>query len=233
MMNQTRCITIDGPAGSGKSTVAKLLAARLSKTTGIEFEYLDTGSMYRSIALLGIRHKTDWQHPENLVALAQNACVTVDAGRTFLDGEDVTELVRQPKITEKTRFAADNPDIRELMVRCQRETANRYAQNNKGLVTEGRDQGTVVFPDSLCKFFVTATPRERARRRCGELEKHGIAADFDQVLEDIQARDRRDSVRQVGPLRQAEDAIEILTDGMEINAVVDLLIQNVLKRLEF
>lgn len=225
-------ITIDGPAGSGKSTVAKRLSQKLSKQTSNIFEYLDTGSMYRSIALLGIWKKVDWNIPEQLEQLAASTQIDVDVGRTFLNGEDVTDQVRLPETTEKTKFAADNPVIRQILVERQRQIASRYLSENKGVVTEGRDQGSVVFPDAACKFFVTATPEERAKRRCHEFQQRGIESDFQTVLQDIIQRDQRDSSRKVGPLKEPSDALRIVTDKMSIDEVVEFLVEKVLEKLE-
>jgi len=229
-------ITLDGPAGAGKSTVAKRLATRLSTVRfsdgqGTTFEYLDTGSMYRAITLLGIRSNVDWQIPEQLERLAQSADVNVTCGRTFLNGEDVTETVRSPDITEKTRFAADHPVIRLMMVEQQRNIARTFLANNKGLVTEGRDQGTVVFPDAACKFFLTATPEERTRRRLGELQQRGMVGNFNDIYRQITERDARDIARPVGPLCEPTDAHRIVSDGMTIDAVVERLVEMVMMRL--
>lgn len=229
----TLCVTIDGPAGSGKSTVAKLLAKELSGNSPIVFEYLDTGSMYRSIALLGLRRGIDWEIPEQLEALARIAKIDIEAGRTVLNGEDVTELVRSPEVTEKTRFAANNPAIRFIMVDGQQDIGRRFFQAGKGLVTEGRDQGTVVFPDAGCKIYLNATPEERARRRCGELEKRGETPDFEEILQGITRRDDQDAAREVGPMRKPEDSVEIFTDKMDIPAVVQKLSRIVREKLLF
>jgi len=216
-------ITLDGPAGAGKSTVAKLLAKRLAEKLGKAFEYLDTGSMYRAVVLLGIRSQTDWNHPEELERFAESADINIVEGRTFLNGEDVTEAVRSPDITEKSRFAADNPVIRQVMVERQRGIAQRFLAENKGLVTEGRDQGTVVFPDADCKFFLTATPEERAKRRMGELQQRGIVGDFNEIYRQIMERDNRDAARSVGPLCEPPDAYRIVSDGMTADEVVERL----------
>ena len=223
-------ITIDGPAGAGKSTVAKLLAIKLSERTGTVFEYLDTGSMYRAVALSGIRQKVDWEVPSQLEQVVREASIDVRNAKTFLDDQDVTDLVRSPEVTDKTKFAANNPSVRELMVRLQQKIGKQYLIDKKGLVTEGRDQGTVVFPNATCKFFVTATAEERARRRLGEMKDRGEVGDFDQVLYSINLRDAQDSSREIGPLCEPKDALRVVTDGMSVEEVVETLVRETEKR---
>ena len=217
-------ITLDGPAGAGKSSVAKRLAQRLSEKLGKIFEYLDTGSMYRAVTLLGVRSNVDWQVPVQLERLAEGATITIVDGRTLLNGEDITEAVRQPAITEQSRFAANNPVIRQILVEQQRSIAQTFLAGNKGLVTEGRDQGTVVFPDATCKFFLTATPEERTRRRLGEMQQRGIVGEFDEIYRQITERDARDATRKVGPLYEPPDAHRIVSDGMTLDEVVEHLV---------
>lgn len=211
-------ITIDGPAGAGKSTVAKQLAAALG------FDYLDTGAMYRAVALFGIRKNVDWNRPDALVAIAERLQIRVEGGRTFVDGEDVGDAVRSAEVTEKTRFAADNPAVREIMVRRQRQIAQAKSSQGNGIVTEGRDQGTAVFPDAECKIFLTATPEERARRRMQEFEQRGETVDYAEILRRINRRDASDMARETGPLREPPDATRIVTDGMSIEQVVAELV---------
>ncbi|MDR3232547.1 MAG: (d)CMP kinase [Planctomycetaceae bacterium] len=230
-------ITIDGPAGAGKSTVAKRTAQRLSECTGIVFEYLDTGSMYRAVTLLALREHLDWQMPQQLESAAEKAVIRVADARTFLNGEDVTDAVRTPEITEKSRYSADNPVIRRLMVAWQRQIAETFLAAGKGLVTEGRDQGTVVFPDAVCKFYLTASPEERTRRRLGELQQRGITGDFntgkfDEVYRQITERDKRDSERKTAPLREPEDAHRIVSDTMTADDVAEKMIRLILPLLE-
>ncbi len=205
-------ITIDGPAGAGKSTVAKALARRLG------FRYLDTGSMYRAVALAGWRRDVDWQQPEQLAEVARQVRLDVQGDRILLDGEDVTDAVRTSEITAVTRFSADNPQIRQRLVELQRRVAER-----DNVITEGRDQGTVVFPHADFKFFLTASPPERAVRRQGDLAAQGESRSLSEILADINRRDLQDAARPVGPLRRADDAMEVDTDRKTVEEVVDFL----------
>jgi len=205
-------VTIDGPAGAGKSTVARALARRLG------FRFLDTGAMYRAVALAGMRQGVDWDRPEELAELAGRLDLEVLGQKTFLGGEDVTEAVRASDVTAVTRYAADHPEVRRHLVALQRTVAG-----GEDIVTEGRDQGTVVFPDAQCKVFLTAGPEERARRRLADLESQGESATREDVLAAQTRRDREDANRAVGPLRAAADAVEVCTDGLSVEEVVDHL----------
>ena len=213
-MNETRVITIDGPAGSGKSTVARLLARRL----GVAF--LDTGGMYRAAALLGLRGKADWDDPQMLVRLVQGHEIVNQFGKTTLDGEDVSREIRTSEVTGLTHFAADNPDIREVMVALQRQCAV-----GRSLVTEGRDQGSVVFPDAYRKFYLTASAEERARRRAEDLRARGENPDIEELRQQILLRDQRDSQREVGPLRVPDGAMVIDSTAMSVDEVVEKMYQ--------
>jgi cytidylate kinase len=205
-------VTIDGPAGAGKSTVARALAARLG------FRYLDTGAMYRAVALAGLRRGVAWDRPEELGRLAAEVKIELAGDRVFLDGEDVTETVRTSEVTAVTRHAADNVAVRQHLVGLQRAAAA-----GSDLVTEGRDQGSVVFPHAECKVFLTASPQERARRRLADLEAQGERAPLGQVLGDITRRDAEDAGRPVGALVRSADAVEVPTDGLSVDEVVDRL----------
>ena len=202
-------ITIDGPAAAGKSTAARMLAARLG------FRYLDTGAMYRAAALAAIRAGIDWKNPAQLERVADRIHPVWQGSRLFLDGEDVTDAIRSPDVTEVTRFVADSPKLRERMAELQREIGRTC-----DLVTEGRDQGSLVFPHAECKFFLTADPRERAKRRVADYAAQGKAMSWDEVLQAILERDRADASRPVGALRRPPDAVEISTDGLTVDEMV-------------
>jgi cytidylate kinase/pantoate ligase/cytidylate kinase len=205
-------VTIDGPAGAGKSSAARSLATRL------EFRFLDTGAMYRAVALAALRHGLDWEDPAALAELARGLNIDVQENRTLLDGQDVTAEIRTQAVTSATYYAANNPAVREHLVQLQRRAAG---QDN--VVTDGRDQGTVVFPQAECKVFLTASAEERARRRQRDLEARGEKLSLEEVLADQNQRDQRDEGRDVGPLVAAVDAIVVNTDGLAADEVVDRL----------
>jgi cytidylate kinase len=208
-------VTIDGPAGSGKSTVARLLAERLDAA------FLDTGAMYRAITLAAIRDGVELSDEGQLVAVLEKHRFDFEAVRgkmlVSIDGQDVTEALRGHELTAKVRFAAGAPRVRERLVGMQRAFAARHAR----IVTEGRDQGTVVFPDANVKFYLTARVRERARRRKAELDARGLPADLEQIHQAIEARDRSDENRAVGPLKPAPDAMTIDTTDLSVAEVVE------------
>ena len=205
-------ITIDGPAGAGKSSVARELARRLG------FRFLDTGAMYRAVALAGLRRGIDWRRGELLADLARGLDLRVDDQHIYLDGEDVTETVRSSEVTAVTRYAADEPEVRKHLGLLQRAVAA-----GRDIVTEGRDQGTVVFPDAACKIFLTASPQERAQRRLRDLRSQGESITLEKVLAAQEQRDREDATRAVAPLVPAADAVVVSTDGLPLAEVVDRL----------
>lgn len=205
-------ICIDGPAGAGKSSAARALARRLA------FRFLDTGAMYRAVAHAALRRGLCWDEPEALARLARELKIDVGESQVLVDGEDVTGEIRTLAVTTVTHYAANNPAVREHLVELQR----RAAAGGR-VVTEGRDQGTVVFPNAECKIFLTASPAERAQRRLLDLRRRGETASYDQVLAEQTQRDQRDANRAVGPLRPAPDAIEVITDGLRPDEVVDRL----------
>lgn len=197
-------IAIDGPAGAGKSTVARALATKL------DFTYLDSGAMYRCVALVALRRGVDVDDRGAMAELAGSISISLQGDRIELDGEDVSAEIREPAVSEASSRVSVHAGVREAMVARQREliAAGRY-------VAEGRDIGTVVSPDSPLKVFLTASAEERARRRAEQ-----TGEDFDAVLDAQRERDRRDETREHSGLRAAADAVEIDTTGFGEDEVV-------------
>ncbi len=206
-------IAIDGPAGAGKSTVSKALSRRLG------FTYMDTGAMYRAVALAVKRSCLGLDDPEALDRLCRGLEIGFDSGRVLLNGEDVSPFIRTPEMDGLSSAISSIELVREHLVRLQRELAR-----GADIVAEGRDMGTVVFPDAEHKFFLTASLEERARRRRQDLEARGILMDFEDVMRAISERDRADSTRSVSPLRPAPDAVAIDSSEMDVEQVIDLII---------
>ncbi len=213
-------ITIDGPAGAGKSSVARAWpggwASAFSTpgpcTARWRWPACDAGST-------GTCPRTWPNWPQRSIS-------TFSGERIFLDGEDVSEAVRTSEVTAVTRYAADNLQVRRHLVELQRRLAG-----TENVVTEGRDQGTVAFPQAECKIFLTASPAERARRRWRQLQAQGEPATLEQVLAAQERRDREDAGRPVGPLRPAPDAVEVCTDGMSVEETVDRIEKLVRERM--
>lgn len=205
-------ICIDGPAGAGKSTAAKGLARRLG------FRFLDTGAMYRAVTLAAGQANVPLDDEQALAETARQVAIELAEDRVLLNGRDVTRAIRTAEITALTHFAADNPQVRARLVELQRQAAQ-----GSNVVTEGRDQGTVVFPQAELKVFLTADPRARAERRRKDLVGRGEALPLDDVLAQQELRDSRDSRRAVGPLIPAADAVHVTTDGLTPEQVVDEL----------
>lgn len=213
-------VTIDGPAASGKGTVARGIAARLG------FEELDTGAMYRAVALAAIRRGIPCDDPLGVEAVIPFLTLEMPTGRVILNGDDVSAAIREPAVSRGASQVAEIPAVRAFLVPQQRQIAA-----GRNIICEGRDQGTVVFPDAPIKFFVTAQIRTRAERRCRELLARGVETTLDREIEALAERDKRDSEREVGPLREPPDAIHIDTTHLSPEAVLDLLEKEIRKCL--
>lgn len=212
-------IAIDGPVGAGKSTVARLVAQRLG------YLYVDTGAMYRAIALKALRLGMDIHDPILMENLAQATDIQLQpqsdgSVRVILDGEDVTEAIRTPEVSEASSVVSAHKGVREVLSMRQKEIAKPG-----GVVMEGRDIQTVIAPDAEIKIFLTATQEERARRRWLELRQKGLEVNYEEVLREIRERDERDSKRPIAPLKKAPDAIEIDTTEMTPEEVTDKIVK--------
>ena len=225
MKDSKPIIAIDGPAGSGKSTVAKRVAKKLG------LFYIDTGAMYRALALKAKRAHVDPHDSAPIIKLADTLDVNLDYNPTtgklkvMLDGQDVSEEIRKPFITEHISTIAKIKEVRERMVTLQRKLAE-----GKKAILEGRDITTVVFPDACKKFFLDATPQERVKRRFLEMKEKNIDIDEIEIKKDIDQRDRVDSTREYAPLKKAPDAFYIDTTHMTIDEVVETVIQEIKKQ---
>ncbi|HEC69500.1 MAG TPA: (d)CMP kinase [Candidatus Omnitrophica bacterium] len=215
-------IAIDGPAGSGKSTVAKLLAEKLN------FLYLDTGAMYRALTYWLIKNNINPCLEERVVKELKKINIEFKEEKVFLNGEDVSLKIRQPLIEENISLVAKNPQVREVMVTKQREIAK-----NCSCVAEGRDTTTVVFPYAQVKIYLDADFSERVRRRALDFKKKNIKIEEDKLREDLRKRDEADITRKVSPLKKAEDAIYIDTTNLKIEEVVSKIYNIVLEKQEY
>jgi len=209
-------VTIDGPAGAGKSSIARDAAERLG------FEFLDTGALYRAMTLAAIRAQVDFQNDTEIIDFSESVQIQWDGDRVLLGGEDVSEQIRTPPVTDAIRFVADLPQIRERLSQIQREIAV-----GRDMVTEGRDQGTEVFTDAQCKIFLTASPEERAKRRHQQLSAMGRPLPLEEILKAQNQRDEEDRIRPMGALRPAEDATVIDSDGMTSEEVLEQVLRTV------
>ena len=207
--NKAMIIAIDGPSAAGKSTVAKTLA----KNLGID--YIDTGAMYRALALKAIRLGTNTDDETELAALLDSTNIDLEGGQVLLDGRDVSEQIRTEEISMGASRISAIPAVREKLVALQRAMGS-----SKSVVMDGRDIGSNVFPNAEHKFFITASPETRAERRRKELAGKGEQVSFETVLEDTKKRDRDDSNRKLNPLIQTKDAVLVDTDNLSIDEVL-------------
>jgi len=226
MSEQGVVVTIDGPSGSGKSTISRLLADRLG------FTYLDTGAMYRAVGLKVVRAGLDVDHPEAQAQLAEivrsldirlaPAPAADQETRVFVDGEDVSSAIRTPEMSMVASRVSAEKVVRARLTELQKEIGARGA-----IVAEGRDMGTVVFPRAQYKFFLSASPEERARRRVEQLSARGQLVDPEEILAQIVKRDQDDSVRALAPLKPANDAVIVDSSAMGIDAVLAFMADRV------
>ena len=209
-------IAIDGPSGAGKSTIAKRVAAELA------IDYIDTGAMYRAVGLKMLRLGIPMEENETLFEMLGNTDVDFSEGRVYLDGEDVSDLIRTQEVSKAASDCSAFATVRRKLVELQQAMGKR-----KSVIMDGRDIGTVVLKDAEYKFYLTATAEERAMRRFKELQAKGSTDTYEKVLEDVNKRDYNDMHRDVDPLRQAEDAVLIDSTNMSIEEVVDFIIEAV------
>lgn len=213
-------IAIDGPAGSGKSTIARMLAKRLG------FKYLDTGAMYRALTWKALQHGIDLKDAHALCHLMDQTAIELrsknDGLQIFTDGVNVTEKIRLPAVTNSVHYVSNTPGVRQRMVKLQRTLASEG-----NIIAEGRDMSTVVFPHAEKKFFLDAEIEERARRRYGEINLPDSEISYTDVIKDIEIRDKRDTTRDHSPLRKSDDAIYLNTTKMSIEEVIGRILKEV------
>lgn len=220
LIKKTNAVAIDGPAGSGKSTVARLVAEKIG------YVYIDTGAMYRALTLKVMKRGVEFSDERSIIELSRDSEIelvgplgTSSSIKVMLDGEDVSETIRTMEVTSNVKHVCRIPGVRERLVDLQREMARR----SKGAVMEGRDIGTVVLPDAGYKFYLDASFEERVQRRFSEMKCNGHPVTRHEVAEDLKSRDHTDKTRKVGPLKKADDAIVVDTTGLSIGQVVELI----------
>ncbi|SDO90139.1 (d)CMP kinase [Clostridium gasigenes] len=214
-------VAIDGPAGAGKSTIATLVAKKF------DLMYINTGAMYRTVALKCKDNNISINETNKICTLIDNMEMKFENDDLILNGENIQSKLTMPEISAVVSSFASIKEVRERLVKLQRDMSNKF-----NVIMDGRDIGTVVLKDSKYKFFLTATPEERADRRFKELDERGIDVNYDDILKDIIRRDYEDSNRAIDPLRKAEDAIEIDTTGLNIQEVTDKICSYIKKNLK-
>ncbi|AMP20589.1 hypothetical protein AZF37_04845 [endosymbiont 'TC1' of Trimyema compressum] len=213
-------IAIDGPAGSGKSTVAKYLSHKL------DFPYIDTGAMYRGITYLILKNKLSLEDKTAIIKLVNNSLFSFDENGLSINGVNLEKEIRKNKISEYVSVVAALPYVREILVKKQQNIANKMTNG----ILDGRDIGTVVLPYADLKIYLETSIKERAHRRLKELLDKGESIDLETLIEQIAQRDQNDMNRAVGPLKKADDAILIVTDGLSIGAVGEKIIERIIKK---
>lgn len=203
-------VAIDGPAGAGKSTIAKLVAKEF------DLMYINTGAMYRAVTLKALENNLKPENISEICDLILNMEMHFENDDLILDGENIQDKITMPEISGVVSSYASIPEVRKMLVKLQRDMSNKY-----NVIMDGRDIGTVVLKDSKFKIFLTATPEERAERRYSELIKRDIECSYDEILKDIIRRDHEDSTRAIDPLKKADDAVEIDTTGLNIEQVTN------------
>lgn len=226
-MNKTVIVAIDGPAGAGKSSVAKTLAKKLG------YLHIDTGAMYRAVTLAALRLKADLKNDAQLEKIARDSKIEQQPGdkenKILLNGEDVSKGIRTPEVTQASAFIANCVPVRKILVARQQQMGRVDSAAYGGAVLEGRDIGTDVFPDAEYKFYLDASVEIRAKRRLSDLLKAGVQSGYEEVLKDVQARDDRDMTRAVGGLRKTADTITMDHSDLTVEQSAEEVFQYIQK----